>query len=146
MEKIFLIVHQIFWVLVSFCVFYFLMLNFVFKRVDKIFEKREGYIAKLAEQVDSIKLKTLVLEKNSNKIVNEEIPEKQRFFIDRTLEPVIADFRTQILDEMEMLEKKLDHQREKNAHIHGKFKEKTDLALTSSVLIEKINKVIGAEK
>lgn len=146
MSEIYLILHQVFWVLISFLLFFTLMNAFVFKRVQKILEKRSGYIEKLNEQIDEVKSKTIILENNANKIVNEEIPSKQKFFVEKTLEPIITDFQMNFFNEKEMLEEKLDHQRHRYASIKGKMKDHAQLASNINHLIEKINKKDGELK
>lgn len=102
-----IIFHQVFWGLFSFSLFFFLIKRFVIANIIKIENKRSGYIEKLTEQINSMQEKSKLLNNIASKIINEEIPEKQRLYIDQNLEPVLSEIKVEQLNYRQMLNDKL---------------------------------------
>lgn len=105
------IVHQIFWTSISFALFYLAMNSFVFKKLDKINQKRISYIQKMQDQLLGLEKKTQALEATSKKILTEEIPQKEEFYLNRTLEPIMTDLEIEYSYKKQLLQEHLENRR-----------------------------------
>ena len=101
---LYIILHQVIWGAFSFFVFFFLMNKFVFNKINKIAQKRDAYFNKLESQIEGMDQKTAYLEEISNKMLNEEIPNKQKFFIESKLEHIAQELEIDLLNEKERLQ------------------------------------------
>ena len=54
-----------------------------------------------------LQTKTRLLEEVSNRILYEEIPNKQKFYVERKLEPVIKELEIDVLSHKQTLQEKL---------------------------------------
>lgn len=102
------IIHQIFWTFVSFITFYGLLTKYVLKDLSKIYVKRRQFVEKTTEQIEGINKKAQVLYDMADKIIQEEIPQKQKVYIGKKLEPIIHDLELILLHEKEILKTKLE--------------------------------------
>lgn len=99
--------HQIFWTIISFALFFLLMRFFVIRNVVEIQKMRSGYIEDLSAQISTMNQKTDKLKSVTYKILHEEIPTKQRFYVEKKLEPVLAELHIIELNEKDLLQEKL---------------------------------------
>jgi len=99
--------HQIFWTIISFSLFFGLMRFFVIRNVIEIQKMRSGYIEDLSAQIKNMEEKTDRLKLATYKILHEEIPVKQSFYVEKKLEPVLAELRIIELHEKDLLQEKL---------------------------------------
>lgn len=106
-ENMVYITHQIFWTLTSFFLFFTLMRVLVIKNVVEISKKRIEYIEGLTAQVENMREKTQTLKNVTHKILYEEIPTKQKFYVEKKLEPVLHELEILELNEKGLLKERL---------------------------------------
>lgn len=106
-----IIFHQVFWVLLSFFLFFFLINKFVIANIKRVQEKRTNYMQKLIEQINTMENKSVVLQNVANKILNEEIPNKQRSYLEKKLEPILSELNMLELNEKQILKERLARHR-----------------------------------
>lgn len=99
--------HQVFWTIISFLSFYILMDKFVVSNIEKISKGRANYINKLTLQINQTIKKAQDLEHISHKIMHEEIPKKQEFYIETKLEPILQSISNIEMSKKNMLKQKL---------------------------------------
>ena len=102
--------HQVFWTILSFFCFYFLIHKYVVFNLERIFKNRSNYINKLTLQINQMNKKVEDLEDISHKIINEEIPNKQKFYIEKKLEPILEAIAIVEVAKRDRLKEKLNHQ------------------------------------
>lgn len=134
------IIHQIFWTFVSFITFYGLLTKYVLKDLSKIYVKRRQFVEKTTEQIEGINKKAQVLYDMADKIIQEEIPQKQKVYIGKKLEPIIHDLELILLHEKEILKTKLEQYkiRRFSAQIESDEKLMQALNTNAKMFLEKI--------
>jgi hypothetical protein len=78
--------------------------------LERIFKNRSNYINKLTLQINQMNKKVNDLEDISHKIINEEIPNKQKFYIEKKLEPILEAIAIVEVAKRDRLKEKLNHQ------------------------------------
>ncbi len=109
-----IIIHQIFWGLVSFGVFFYCMDRFVISKIVQSQKRRTDYISNIKEQIGHLQEKTLLLKQVSTKIIHEEIPVKQHMYIERKLEPILKEMEMAIQNQKNIFDEKLSKVRKSN--------------------------------
>jgi hypothetical protein len=109
-----IIIHQIFWGLVSFGVFFYCMDRFVISKIVQSQKRRTDYISNIKEQIGNLQEKTLLLKQVSTKIIYEEIPVKQHMYIERKLEPILKEMEMAIQNQKNIFDEKLSKVRKSN--------------------------------
>src|SRR3989442_574046 len=99
--------HQFFWTLASFLLFYFCMKRYIISRLDTIKQRRDDYGHKLADQIATLNKKTESLQAAEAYIINEEIPQKQRSYINQRMEIFNKEFELTVLNEKDKIKRKL---------------------------------------
>ncbi len=135
-----MVVHQIFWTLISFFLFFAVIRVFVINNVITIEKKRSLYIESLTSQIDSMRQKAAILRSVAHKILHEEIPSKQKFYVEKKLEPVLHELKILELNEKDELKEKLSRHnvRHFKKNILSQEKLKEDLEIAAKLLIIKM--------
>lgn len=104
------ILHQVVWTLIAFgnfsFIFYILILKYVYRKENETLQR----IAFLETNINELMQKTKSLNKQSDYIVTEEIPNNTKFYIEKKLEPLLHSLTLEKLHEMEMMKKKIHEQ------------------------------------
>jgi len=101
------IIHQVFWTLLAFFLFLGLMRLFVIRNVEAMQQKRMSYIESLNTQINGMRDKTKTLKEVTQKILHEEIPTKQRFYVEKKLEPVLHELQIVELNEKDTIKERM---------------------------------------
>ena len=84
-----ILIHQIFWGFFSFFLFYFIMRNFVFVKIEKSSNLRKTTLANLAKAIKEANDKNDIIKTKIDFMIKIDIPEKQNAYVFKNMEEYI---------------------------------------------------------